>query len=90
MLGLPWTKESSISSVYGDNQACIILATMDPPQHTPQSQTIAVKYHWFHSQLGKDTIQIEKIDGKLQQANILTKALPQAQFESKRQMLIGW
>jgi len=75
-LGLPWTKESSISSVYEDNQACIILATTDPPRHTPQSRTIAVKYHWFRSKLSKDTIQIKKIDGKLQRANILTKALP--------------
>jgi len=46
-LNLPWTKESSISSIYEDNQACIILVTTDPPRHMPQSRTIAVKYHWF-------------------------------------------
>ncbi len=89
-LNLPWTKESSISSIYEDNQACIILATTDPPRHTPQSRTIAVKYHWFRSQLSKETIRIVKIDGKKQRANILTKALPRAQFESERKMLIGW
>jgi len=75
-LQLPWTIESSISTVYEDNQACLILATTEPPRHTPQSRTIAVKYHWFRKQLGKDTIRVEKIDGKLQRANILTKALP--------------
>ena len=58
--------------------------------HTPQSRTIAVKYHWFREQLSKDTIRVEKIDGKLQRANILTKALPRAQFKSKWKMLIGW
>jgi len=89
-LELPWTKESLISTVYEDNQACIVLATTDPPRHTPQSRTIAVKYHWFREQLGKDTIKVEKIDGKLQRANILTKPLARTQFESERKMLIGW
>ena len=37
---------------------------------------IAIKYHWFWEKLGKEMVHIEKIDGKLQQANILTKALP--------------
>jgi len=36
-LGLPWTKQSSISSIYEDNQACTILVATDPPQHMPQS-----------------------------------------------------
>ena len=88
--GLLWTLESALSTVYKDNQACLILATTEPPRHTPQSRTIAIKYHWFCEQLGKDTIRVEKIDGKLQQANILTKALPHIQLESKRKMLIGW
>jgi len=74
-LQLPWTIESSISTVYKDNQACLILATIEPPRHMPQSHMIAAKYHWFCKQLGKDTIHVEKIDGKLQHANILTKAL---------------
>jgi len=43
---------------------------------TPQSRTIAVQYHWFREQLSKESVRIAKIDGKLQQANILTKALP--------------
>jgi len=87
---LPLIKESSISSVYEDNQACIILATTDPPRHMSQSRIIAVKYHWFWAQLSKDTIHIVMIDGKLQKANNLTKALPRAQFESERKILIGW
>jgi len=89
-LNLPWTKESLISTVFEDNQACLVLATTNPPRHTPQSRTIAVKYHWFREQLGKDTIRVEKIDGKLQRANILTKPLARKQFESERMMLIGW
>jgi len=87
---LPWTKESAVSMVFKDNQACVILATTDPLRHTPQSRTIAVKYHWFREQLGKDTVRIKKIDGKIQRANILTKALPRAQFEAERAMLVGW
>jgi len=90
VLQLPWTKESLISTVCEDNQACLILATTNPPLHTPQSRTIAVKYHWFREQLQKDTIRVEKIDGKIQRANILTKPLARVQFESERKMLIGW
>jgi len=89
-LNLPWTKESLILTVYKDNQACLILATNDPPHHTPQSRTIAVKYHWFHEQLHKDAIRVEKIDGKIQRANILTKPLTHIQFETKCKLLIGW
>jgi len=87
---LPWSKESAISTVYEDNQACVILATTEPPRHTPQSRTIAVKYHWFREQLSKEMVRIAKIDGKLQRANILTKALPRVQFEAECKMLIGW
>jgi len=76
--------------MYEDNQACVILATMEPPRHTPQSHMIAIKYHWFCEKLGKETVHIEKIDGKLQRANILTKALPRVQFEAERKMLCGW
>jgi len=89
-LDLPWTKESLISTVFEDNQSCIILATNDPPRHTPQSRTIAVKYHWFREQLHKDAIRVEKIDGKIQRANILTKPLSRYQFEAERKLLIGW
>jgi len=87
---LPWSKESAVSTVYEDNQACVILATTEPPRHTPQSRTIAVKYHWFREQLSKEMVRIAKIDGKLQRANILTKALPRVQFEAECKMLIGW
>jgi len=89
-LKLPKSENSFISTIYEDNQACVILATTDPPRHTPQSRTIAVKYHWFREQLKKGSIHLEKIDGKLQRANILTKALARAQFESERKMLSGW
>lgn len=89
-LKLPSTKVSLKSMVYEDNQACLILATNDPPRHTLQSKTIAVKYHWFREQLHKDRVQIKKIDGKLQKANILTKPLTRVQFERERKILIGW
>jgi len=45
VLKLPWSKESSILTIYEDNQACVILATTEPPQHMPQSCTIAIKYN---------------------------------------------
>jgi len=87
---LPWLKESAISTLYKDNQACVILAMIEPLRHMPQFHMIAVKYHWFCKQLSKETVCIAKINGKLQQANILTKVLPRVQFEAKHKMLISW
>lgn len=44
---LPFDPKSNISTVFEDNQACLTLATTDPPRMTPRSKSIAVKYHWF-------------------------------------------
>ncbi len=87
---LPKSKDSWILTIYEDNQACVILATTDPPRHTPQSRTIAVKYHWFREHLKKGSIHLEKVDGKLQRANILTKALAKGHYESECNMLSRW
>jgi hypothetical protein len=89
-IGLPYDDKSFISTVFEDNQACLILATTDPPRHTPQSRMIAVKYHWFREQLDPKTIVLQKIDGKLQLANILAKALSRELFEQERKMIFGW
>ena len=39
-LGLPFDKKSNISLVFEDNQACLSLATNDPPRMTPQSRRL--------------------------------------------------
>jgi hypothetical protein len=75
-LNPPFDPKSNISTVFEDNQSCLILATIDPPRMTPRSKSIVVKYHWFRSHLSKDTIVMQYCPSKLQRANILTKPLP--------------
>ena len=49
------------STIFEDNQACLSLATSDPPKMTPRSKSIAVKYHWFREHLEPGVIDIEQI-----------------------------
>jgi hypothetical protein len=89
-LKLPFDSSKNISTVHEDNQACISLANSDPPRLTPQSRTMAVKYHWFREQLSPATIVVAKIDTVLNRSNILTKALAREPFERECMMLVGW
>ena len=49
------------STVFEDNQACLALATSNPPKLTPRSKSIAVKYHWFREHLKPGVIEIRPI-----------------------------
>ena len=49
----------SSSTVYEDNNAAIVVATL--PRITPSSNHISVKYHWFRQHVGKEFV-IWKID----------------------------
>ena len=89
-LNLPFDNKSDVSMVFEDNQACLQLATQDPPKLTPKSRTIATKYHWFREQLAPGVIEFRKIATDLQLANILTKALSRDTFEKERKALLGW
>ena len=63
---------STISTVFEDNRTAEILATTDPPQMTPRTKHLAVKYHWFCSHLLDKivTISIASQDNKV---DIFTK-----------------
>jgi hypothetical protein len=90
-LHLPIDNASKFSTVFEDNQAAISLASStNPPQLTPRSKSITIKYHWFRSHLSNSSIVIRHIDTDLQRANILTKPLTRFQFEREREMLMGW
>ncbi len=58
------------STIFEDNQACLALATSDPPKLTPRSKSIAVKYHWFCKQLEPGAIEIRAIASSDQLADI--------------------
>lgn len=90
-LNLRQDPHSSIrSTIFEDNQACLLLATSDPPKMTPRSKSIAVKYHWFREHLEPGVIDILPIASEDQLADIFTKPLAPLQFTKLRAKLLGW
>ena len=78
------------STVFEDNSACLILANLEPPQMTPRSKHIAVKYHWFREELKPNCIEIVPIATEDQLADIFTKGLGDVKFKNLRKRLMGW
>jgi hypothetical protein len=78
------------STIFEDNQACLALATSDPPKLTPRLKSIAVKYHWFHEHLEPGVIELRAIASSFHLADIFTKPLAPAAFLYLRKQLLGW
>ena len=72
------------------------LQVAQSPRLTPTSKFIAVKYHWFCSHIktisnSSRPIQILKIDGKVNPADIFTKSKScEKEFQALRYLLCGW
>jgi hypothetical protein len=49
-----------------------------------------VKYHHFRQFVDDGTIAVEAISTELQQADLLTKPLPELVFCLHRQAIMGW
>ena len=84
---------STLSTVFEDNRACKILAETDPPRLTPRSKSLAIKYHWFRSHLGRKNgkgIVIDDVASALNKADFLTKSLTPEPFVKNRLMVQGW
>ena len=75
------------STVCEDNNGALRLANTQAM--TPRTKHIAIVCHWFRSHVGK-TIFIEKIDTKIQTADIFTKPLGIEDFKRLRPLLCGW
>ena len=89
-LSLHRDEVSKVCTVWEDNNGALTMANAQFPSMTPRSKHIAVKYHWFREHLKKGEIEVKKIDTKFQKADIFTKGLLRAEYESKRKMLMGW
>jgi hypothetical protein len=77
------------STVWEDNMGA--LQNAKRKRITPRTKHINVIYHWFWSNINDDTgLQIEKIDTTLQKADIATKGLEKATFQSIRKLIMGW
>ena len=80
------------STIFEDNNGAISVATA--PQMTPRTKHIAIKYHFVKQYFGKNRLKdhpfvLEKIDTKIQKADIFTKGLSADSFKSIRKLLCG-
>jgi hypothetical protein len=57
---------------------------------TPHSKHYAGKYHWFHSHLIPNQVEVNKIDTDLQKADIFTKGWRTDKFWVIHKLLCGW
>ena len=73
--------------VYEDNAGAIELAKNS--KYRPRTKHLNIKLHHFRSHVGKD-IEIVKVDGKEQIADILTKPVPNPLFAKLRELLMHW
>jgi hypothetical protein len=83
----------STTKVHEDNAGCLILANTPLPYMTPRSKHYGTKYHWFRSHVGKTeegSLEVVKVDTKINIADIFTKGLTKLDFERLRFMLCGW
>ena len=78
------------TTVWEDNQGCVILANLEPPRMTPRSKHYAIKYHWFRTELKPNDITIAPIDSADQNADFLTKGLRHVLFAANRFRVMGW
>lgn len=89
-LDLPRVTKSLVrSTVFEDNQGCLSLVNV--PKMSPRNKYLALKYHFFRSQIGESKGIVAKYIPTLEQrADILTKGLPPKQFAVIRKYLMGW
>ena len=73
--------------VYEDNAGAIELAKNS--KYRPRTKHLNIKLHHFRSWVGKE-IEIEKIDGTEQPADILTKPVINPLFAKLRKIAMGW
>jgi hypothetical protein len=76
------------SSVFEDNSGALQLARA--PRITPRTKHYAIKYHFFREYVKQGDIKLYKIETTKQRADIFTKGLLQAIFETIRKLLMGW
>ena len=79
------TKEKHITlntTVWEDNQGCLILDNLEPPRMTPRSKYYVIKYHWFRTQLKPNGIVLKSIASSSQLVDMFTNGLRRILFEA--------
>ena len=89
-LNLPVIAKSMVkSTVFEDNQAC--LSIVKSPKMSPKNKYLALKYHFFRSEIGEDKgVVVQWVPTDQQMADSFTKSLGPTIFEELRKKLMGW
>ena len=74
--------------VFEDNAGAIEIAKTE--KYRPRTKHMNIKLHHFRQYVTKGRIEIVKIESANQQADILTKPLPNPLFELLRRKIMGW
>ena len=77
------------TTVWEENDACRILANLEPGRATSRTKFFAIKLHWFRSHLKPKSTDVKRIDLCMQKVDILTKGLGKSKFEEIRLLLCG-
>ena len=78
------------TTVWEDNQGCVILANLEPPRMNSRSKYYAIIYHWFRTELKLNYISIAPIDSTNQHTDFIIKGLCLILFAANRFRLMGW
>ena len=60
-----------------------------PEQFCPHTKHIGIKWHHFRDQVANGHLEIQKINTKINWADIFTKPLPRPQFEALRKLMMS-
>jgi hypothetical protein len=74
--------------VFEDNEGAIEIAKV--PKMRPRTKHLNIKYHHFREEVKKGTVSICHVSSGEQMADMLTKPLEQATFETHRRKMMGW
>ena len=75
-------------TVFEDNNSCIEMVKC--PKMRPRTKHIGLKYHHFRSKVKEGLITVKYVNTENQLADLLTKALSEAQFLKLRRGINGW
>ncbi|KAK1408428.1 hypothetical protein QVD17_40194 [Tagetes erecta] len=78
-------KDQEIVSLFVDNKSAILL--MKNPVFHGKSKHISPKYHFIRQCVERNQVLVDYVSGKMQRADVLTKALPRVKFEEMRKLL---
>jgi hypothetical protein len=76
------------SHVFEDNAGALQLAKTK--KMTSRTRHMACKYFWFHEKIDGESIDVIKVDTKVNIADIFTKSLGRVDFVRLRLLLCGW